>query len=206
METVANKKSLDLNIDLTQELLESPLKSVLDEVSSVNIPCDDPIFMMEALKACEYKNIALGALLKIDEEKEIEPQVIYQVGALSSFVEAFGFQIEHVRTLDSTFNAKIADAVKKINKWLIYYVPASEAVKELEQESEIRVVQEIRLGKNTEESLKRVKNIIDTTENPIESIHFDMNMSNLQELLTEISKFVQKQPSNYNKVESSGWV
>lgn len=214
--------NIDYNIDLTKEVLES---EVLEFVSSVNIPCllkDIKASEIEsALEVCSTKKVAIGALVGFDTDEEVsgeelEAILVYQIGALQVLAHSRGYEIEHVRPFGALYKKAneeyetaltIARAMKRVNKWLIYYGGNNEITQRIKEEAEIRTVSEIQLGKNIEESIKRLKNMLETpSANSVESVHFDMSMPNIMELLKESQKAVNIQPANYNKVEASGWL
>ena len=168
-------KNIDFNCDLAQSFgvyKNSSEFGLLDYVSSVNISCGfhagDPLTIKNALLAAKERNVVVGAHIGFDDiqgfgyrtmdldEDEIEALVIYQVGALMSFVKSFNMEIEHVRphgamykqaAEDFTFASAIAKAVKKCSQWLVYYGAAGDVTSKVGEYVNLPIAQEIHLEK-----------------------------------------------------------
>lgn len=140
--------SVDLNCDLGESFGNYVIgndEKVLDYVTSVNIACGfhagDPVVMERTVKMAIEKGIAIGAHpgypdlmgfgrrnISISNE-EARAYMIYQIGALKTFVESYGGRLQHVKPHGALYNtaakdyklAKIlAEAVYDIDKDLIF--------------------------------------------------------------------------------------
>lgn len=253
-------KKIDFNSDLAQGfgVFKNEVEyELLDYISSVNISCGfhagDPVTIKNALTACKDKNIAIGAHIgfcdlqgfgyrpmELDSD-EIEAVVLYQIGAIASFAKTYNLNIEHVRphgamykmaaeNLD--FSTAIANAIKKFDKWLVYYGAAGETLKKVSEETGIVVAHEIHVDKPYNEngiilwdekepvsidaSLNRIRTILHSSQMKTSSgffapvncdtIHFNSKNQNSLELIKRASELITPTPCNYNKVEASGWV
>lgn len=167
--------SIDFNCDLAQSFgvyKNEREFDLLDYVSSVNIStgfhAGDPIAIKNALLRVKEKNLVIGAHIGFNDiqgfgsramnlsEEEIEALVVYQVGALMSFAQAFGLEVEHVRphgamyqlaSENFTFSCAIAKAVKKCSKWLTYIGAAGDVISKVGEFVKLPVAQEIKLNK-----------------------------------------------------------
>ena len=255
-----NVKNIDFNCDLGQSFgvyKNEKEYELLKYVSSVNISCGfhagDPLTIREALLQAKEHNVAVGAHIGFDDiqgfglknmdltSEEIEALVIYQIGAISSFAKAYGIEIEHVRphgamykraAYDYEFSLAIANAIKKFDKWLIYYGAASETLEKVAQDSDIRVAHEIQLNQiynedgsidytskpvgNIDFSINRLNNLLrySTVRNKegrftnvkYDTIHFSMNTENALDIVQRAHEIISPVPANYKKVAISGWV
>lgn len=167
--------SIDFNCDLAQSFgvykNENEL-DLLDYVSSVNIAtgfhAGDPVAIKNALLKAKDKNVVIGAHIGFNDiqgfgsrvvnlsEEEIEAIVIYQVGALMSFAQAFGLEVEHVRphgamyqlaSENFTFSCAIAKAVKKCSKWLTYVGASGDIISKVGEFVKLPIAQEVKLNK-----------------------------------------------------------
>lgn len=251
---------LDFNADLAQgfgRFTNEREYEMLDYVSSVNIACGfhsgDAVSIRKALLACKDKNVAIGAHIGFDDlqgfglrameltDEELEALVIYQVGAIASFASSYGLELEHVRphgamyrlaAKDFEFSLKIANAIAKFDKWLIYYGAGTEVLTQVSEAAQIRVAHEFCLDKvynsdatidyeandivNTSYSVNRLKRLIDIQEiennqhgkTPVvvDSIHFNSSASNALELVKQAHEIISPVPVNYNRVHGSGWL
>lgn len=222
-----NKKNIDFNCDLAQIGANEEDKAfeLLDYVSSVNIACGlesgCPLSMKKAIEKCKFKNKVIGALIGLPEsaerplelsEEEIEAIVLYQLGAISAFAKAYSLNVEHVRphgemyklafeNLD--FSEKIAKAVKKFNKWLVYYGAMGEILNQTAQNINIRTASEFVI--ENEESLIALKNMIEQNNLP-DTLHFSSKTDDVIGLIKKTSEIVSARPVNFNKAAPSGWV
>ncbi len=253
-------RNVDFNCDLAQSYgiyKNGEEYELLPYVSSVNISCGfhagDPLTMREALlKAKEY-NVAIGAHIGFDDIQgfglknmdlkpdEIEAIVIYQIGALNALVKSYGLELEYVRphgamykraATDFEFSLAIAKAIKKFDKWLIYYGATGEILDQVSQEAEIRVAHEIQLNRiynedasidyssssvgNVDFAFNRLNNLLrhssirnnegSLSEVKFDTIHFSTTSKNILEIIKKANEIITPVPVNYKKAVVSGWV
>lgn len=149
---------VDLNCDMGESFGAYTMghdEDILDFVTSANIACGfhagDPATMRKTVKMALEKNVGIGAHPGLQDlvgfgrrNIQISPQeaydlTVYQIGALSGFVQAEGGRLQHVKAHGAFYNmaAKdaalaeaIAEAVYKINPELILFgLSGSELVK-----------------------------------------------------------------------------
>ena len=255
-----NNKNIDFNCDLAQSFgvyKNEKEYELLKYVSSVNISCGfhagDPLTIREALLRAKEYNVAVGAHIGFDDiqgfglknmdlqPEEIEALVIYQIGAISSFAKSYGLEIEHVRphgamyrraAQDFEFSLAIANAIKKFDKWLVYYGATGEVLERVSQESDIRVAHEIQLNQiynedatidysskivsNVDFSLNRLNNLLRYstlrnkegrfTDVKYDTVHFSASCENVIEVVQRANEIISPVPVNYKKAVVSGWV
>lgn len=229
------------------------LKYMSSAAISCGFHCADPIKIKRAFELCKENNVAIGAHIAFPDiqgfgnrqmnlsPEEIEAIVIYQLGAIQSFAKANNTEIEFVRTHgamwemaanDVEFSISIANAIKKVSEWLVYYGAAGEAISQVEAETNIRTAKEILLTQNynknmsldkdctyifsVEKALNRLRKLlisseISTSEREyikveFDSIHFSTDKDNSIELAKGAYSVIKPKPVNYNKVVTSGWV
>jgi len=251
---------VDYNCDLAQSygIFENNKEAgVLKNMSSAAISCGfhsaDPVKIKKAINYCKENRITVGAHISFPDIQgfgnrkmsldadEIEAIVIYQLGALQSFAKSYNTEIEFVRphgamwdlaASDFEFSKNIANAIKKVSEWLIYYGAASQTLEEVEAETNIRTASEIILTQNysadliidkestyvlsTEKSLNRLRKLLISSEIAcvdreyrkikFDTIHFSTTRDDSVELAKEAHKIMCPKPVNYNKVVTSGWV
>lgn len=161
----------DFNCDCAQEYgvykNEKELE-IAKYVSSINIAAGfhagDPLSIKRALEFAKENNVSIGAHIGYQDiqgfgsrkvelnDEELETTVIYQISAISSFANAMGLEIEHVRLhgamkneLNSNidFAKKVAQAIKKLNPWLNLYINNPEFKEILEKETGIKCAFEV---------------------------------------------------------------
>ncbi len=257
---IYNILDIDYNCNLAQTygIYENENeKKVLEYMSSAAISCGfhsaDPLKIKRAFELCKEKNIAIGAHISFPDiqgfgnrpmtlsQEEIEAIVIYQLGAIQSFAKANNTEIEFVKphgamwemaTKDVEFSKNIANSIKKISEWLVYYGAAGQNIEQVEAETNIRTAKELILSKNynkdlsfdkectyiysTEKMLNRLRKLlisseIETSQREyvkvnFDSIHFPSDKENSVELAKAAYEIMAPKPVNYNKVVSSGWV
>lgn len=221
-----NRFNLDFNCDIGHEDIVDNEKAIqlLECVSSVNIACGlhsgSPLLIKKAIENCKFKNKVIGALIGLPASvtdplsltfEEVEAIVLYQLGAISAFAQAYSLNIEHVRThgimydfaaKDKDFALSIARAVKKYNEWFVYYGAATEVLDVVASELNINIAREF-IVKNRD-SLVELKDKIENRV--IDTVHFSTNTGDVLELLNEAKNLVSPTPVNYNCVVDSGWV
>ena len=253
-------KHIDFNIDAAQGFgiyKNNTETELLDYVSSVNISCGfhagDPLLIKEYLLKCKEKNLTIGAHIGFNDisglgyrpmelsDEEIEASVIYQTGALISFAKSYGLVIDHVRPHGAMykmaaenlkFSAAIANALKKIDKWLVYVCCDNEIANQVEAETNVTVCREFFINKNykqdftidwdnkhqvnEDDALNRIRTILFSSQIKLgngtfmpvncNTIHFDTKAENIKNLLKKANELITPTPYNYNKAELSGWV
>ena len=257
---MANNKNLDFNCDLAQSFgvyKNEGEYNLLPYVSSVNISCGfhagDPLTIREALlKAKEY-NVSVGAHIGFDDiqgfglknmdlqPEEIEAIVLYQIGAINALAKACNVELEFVRphgamykraATDFEFSLAIAKAIKKFDKWLLYYGATSETLDKVSAEADIKIAHEIQLNRiynengtidyssssvsNVDFAANRLNNIIrnssirnkegSLTEVKCDTIHFSSTSNNIIEIVKKANEIIKPVPVSYNKAAASGWV
>lgn len=140
---------VDLNCDMGESFGVYKLgrdEEILDYVSSANIACGfhagDPATMRKTVRLALEKDVAIGAHPGFQDlpgfgrrnlqlsAQEIYEIVVYQIGALSAFVNAEGGILQHVKAhgalynmaaRDAVYAGAIAEAVYDVNPALILY-------------------------------------------------------------------------------------
>ena len=253
-------KNIDFNCDLAQSYgiyKNNNESEILKYVSSVNISCGfhagDPLTIKESLLKAKDNNLSIGAHIGFNDiqgfgyrpvelkEDELEALVIYQLGALISYAKALNLEIEHVRPHGAMYKmvgqnfdtAKtIANAIKKCSEWLIFYMPAGEIAYKTEEETNIKVAQEIMLEKtynpdltidyreddntNNYDLVKIFQHLIHTSQIrnnvggyssvDVKTIHFSNKYQNSIDLIKQVRDTLSPTPVNYNDAKISGWV
>lgn len=257
---VYNILDVDYNCDLAQtygifenENEAKVLKYMSSAAISCGFHCADPIKIKRAFELCKEYNVAIGANIAFPDiqgfgnrqmslsQEEIEAIVIYQLGAIQSFAKANNTEIEFVRphgamwemaSNNLEFSVNIANAIKKVSEWLVYYGASGETIKTVEAETNIRTAKEIILTQNynkdlsldknctyifsTEKALNRLRKMLISSEIAtsereyikvyFDTIHFLTTDENSVELAKGAKSVLSPKPVNYNKVVTSGWV
>lgn len=141
--------SIDLNCDMGESFGAWTIgndAALMDYVSSVNIACGfhagDASVIRKTVETALTKGVKIGAHPSYPDlqgfgrremkmsPREIFDLVLYQVSALKGIAEAFGARLNHVKPHGALYNTAakspeiagaIAEAVKKIDKDLIFY-------------------------------------------------------------------------------------
>ena len=257
---VYNILDVDYNCDLAQsygvfenENENRVLKYMSSAAISCGFHCADPLKIKKAFELCKENNVAIGANISFPDiqgfgnrpmtlsQEEVEAIVIYQLGAIQSFAKTYNTEIEFVRphgamwemaARDLEFSKNIANAIKKVSEWLVYYGAAGETIKQVEADTNIRTASELILTQNynkdlsfdknctyifsTEKALNRLRKLlisseISTSEREyikvdFDTIHFSTDKENSIELAKSAKDIMAPKPVNYNKVVASGWV
>lgn len=156
----------DFNSDAAQEYgiykNEKELE-IAQFMSSINISAGfhagDPLSIKKALLFAKENNLAIGAHIGYSDiqgfgsrkvelnDEEIETTILYQIGAVSSFANAMGLEIEHVRlhgamknelNTNIEFAKRAALAIKKFNPWLSLFINNPQTKEILEKEIGIK--------------------------------------------------------------------
>lgn len=149
---------VDLNCDMGESFGVYRMgndEAILDYITSANIACGfhagDPATMRKTVQLALEKNVGIGAHPGLQDlvgfgrrNISLSPQeaydlVVYQIGALSGFVQAEGGKMQHVKAHGALYNMAaqnaglseaIAEAVYKIDPALILFgLSGSELVK-----------------------------------------------------------------------------
>lgn len=140
-------KSLDIVSDLGEGFGSYQIAdddSLLQIVSSANIACGfhagDPRTMASTVQKCIANNVAIGAHPSFPDRVgfgrrgmdlsalEVETDMLYQIGALNGFAQAFGTKLQHVTphgklgnyvVEDSKYANAVAEAIAKFDDSLI---------------------------------------------------------------------------------------
>ena len=207
----------DFNCDCAQEYgvykNEKELE-IAKYVSSINIAAGfhsgDPLSIKRALEFAKENDVSIGAHIGYQDiqgfgsrkvelnDEELETTVIYQISAISSFANAMGLEIEHVRLhgamkneLNSNidFAKKVANAVKKLNPWLNLYINNAEFKEILEKETGIKCALEVNF-----QDWGTIRQIRELEVKP-DTIHFcDV------ESAMKAREVLKPTPVNYNRV------
>lgn len=162
---------VDLNCDLGESFGNYVIgndEKILDYVTSVNIACGfhagDPVVMENTVKKALEKGVAIGAhpgypdlmgfgrrSMNISLE-EARAYIIYQVGALKTFVEAYGGKLQHVKPHGALYNAAskdynlaraLAEAVYDIDSELIFMGLSNSIMTKAAEDVGLRVAHEV---------------------------------------------------------------
>ena len=207
----------DYNCDLAQEFgvyrNEEGL-SIAAFMSSVNISAGfhagDALSIKKALEFARDNSLAIGAHIGFPDiagfgnrkmeltDEELEAIVLYQVGAISSYAQSIGLEIEHVRchgamyemlNSDIEFAKRVALAVKKINPWLVLVVGNYETKKVLETDIDINCAYEETFKENSS-----IREFREGMHKP-DTLHFTS-----LECAKRAYQAKKPSPLNYNKV------
>lgn len=252
--------NIDFNCDLAQSwgvYKNNDEEKLLDYVSSVNISAGlhagEPLSIRKALLKAKEKNLAIGAHIGFPdiqgfgnremklEDEELEAIIVYQLGAIKTFAKAYNLEIEHVRPHgamykkaieDFDFSLKIAKAIKKVDKWLIYYGGVCENLDRVESEANIRVAREIVLnmpfdidGKmildkteitNIDFCIQRLEKLLKNSDVKtidgsyvnvkFDTIHFNSKSNISLELAKRANAIIKPHAVNYNNAIETGWI
>lgn len=150
---MAPQFKVDLNCDLGESFGAYNMgndEEVLQYVTSANIACGfhagDPSVMKKTVKLALERNVAIGAHPGLPDlvgfgrrnmavsPEEAFDMVVYQIGALSAFVQAEGGNLHHVKPHGALYNMAsiskelseaIAEAVYKVNPSVALYALAN---------------------------------------------------------------------------------
>ncbi len=123
-------RSVDINCDLGESFGHYQLGedgAMMPSITSANIACGfhagDPLVMQATVDLCIEEGVAVGAHPGYPDlwgfgrrplacsPQEIQAYVLYQLGALSSFVRARGGRLQHVKAHGALYNAAARDEV-----------------------------------------------------------------------------------------------
>lgn len=207
----------DYNCDLAQEFGVYRNEEGLDiakYMSSVNISAGfhagDALSIKKALEFARDNSLAIGAHIGFPDiagfgnrkmelsDEELEAVVVYQIGAIASYAQSMGLEIEHVRchgamyemlNLDIEFAKRVAHAIKRVNPWLALIVGNYETKEILESEVEINCAYEETFGEKSS-----IREFRESTHKP-DTLHFTS-----LECAMRAHQAKKPTPFNYNKV------
>lgn len=162
---------VDLNSDLGESFGSYIIGNdeyVLDYITSANIACgfhaSDPAVMEKTVKQALEKGVALGAhpgfpdlmgfgRREIDiSHEEARAYMIYQIGALNGFVNAYGGKLQHVKPHGALYNAAatdyalartLAEAIYAVDSDLIFVGLAGSAMVRAGKDVGLRTASEV---------------------------------------------------------------
>ncbi|AKQ45170.1 LamB/YcsF family protein [Rufibacter radiotolerans] len=163
--------TVDLNCDLGESFGAYQLghdEAILPYVTSANIACGfhagDPSVMKKTVRLALAQNVAIGAHPGFPDlvgfgrrdmavsPEEVYDMVVYQIGALTAFVQAEGSQLHHVKPHGALYNMAavnpglaeaIAEAIYKVQPSSILYGLAGSELIHAGQRIGLRVAQEV---------------------------------------------------------------
>ncbi|SHJ71417.1 LamB/YcsF family protein [Paramaledivibacter caminithermalis] len=162
---------VDLNCDLGEGFGNYKIgndEKILDYVTSVNIACGfhagDPVVMERTVKMAVDKGVAIGAhpgypdLMGFGRRnmnislEEARAYMIYQIGALKSFVETYGGKLQHVKPHGALYNTAakdyelaraLAEAIYDVDKNLIFMGLANSEMIKAAKDIGLKVANEV---------------------------------------------------------------
>src|SRR5437868_1862202 len=162
---------LDLNCDMGESFGAYTMGNdiaILDYVNSANIACGfhagDPSTIHKTVKAALDKGVAVGAHPGLPDlqgfgrrsmavtSAEAYDMVIYQIGAVAAFAQAFGGRLTHVKAHGAlyTMAAKdrrladaIANATRDFDKQLVFFGLAGSTMIEAAEQAGLRAASEV---------------------------------------------------------------
>lgn len=166
---------IDFNADAAQSFgvfQNESEQDIISKVSSVNISCGfhagDPMTIKETLFCCKKHHLAIGAHVGYQDiagfgyrpmdltDEEVEATILYQIGAVATFAEAYSLSVEHVRlhgamyaraAKDYEFALLVAKVVQKWDKWAVLYLPCGEIAEKVEAETNLHIAKEMFINK-----------------------------------------------------------
>ena len=166
-----SKHRVDLNCDMGESFGVYDLgmdQEVIKYISSANIACGfhagDPHVMDHTVELAAEGDVCVGAhpgykdLIGFGRRKiEMAPQkvkdiMVYQIGALTAFAWSHGLKLQHVKPHGALYNmasndyelAKaIVEAIKEVNKELIFVAPGGSEMYKAAREVGLRAASEV---------------------------------------------------------------
>lgn len=225
-------KVIDFNCDAAQGFgvfNNNAEEQIFDFVSSVNIStgfhAGDPMSIKKSITEAKKRHLALGVHIGFDDmqgfgnrpmnlsEDELEALVVYQVGALISFANAYNVDIEYVRphgamyrlaSENFTYSCSIAKAIKKCSQWLTYYGAAGDTLAKTGEYVKIRVAHELKLNKVYNENgtvdwssadIMDTPKMINRLHNLIKTSKIDNNSNGMTSLTVDTIHFPTSTPN-----------
>jgi UPF0271 protein len=170
------KRYIDLNTDFGQSrdraFFEDEESSLLNYVSSVNIPCcvhdGHPRDVMQSIVKAKAFNCSIGAHIGLPDpahhgyepmavsDEDLAAWLYVQLGAFRAMLQAHSLEIEHVRPhgalygyflTDETKARVVAETLYKMNPWAILVAPVGPITASIQNKVGLRVAPEVYLGK-----------------------------------------------------------
>lgn len=163
--------TINLNADLGESFGAWTMgddAALLQVIGSANIACGfhagDPVVMRETVRLALAHGVSLGAHPAFPDlqgfgrrvmqlsPKELEANILYQVGALQAMAAAEGGRVSHVKPhgalnnmacADEAMAATVARAVKALDRDLILLAPALSALERAGEAAGLRVAREV---------------------------------------------------------------
>ncbi len=195
----------DFNCNLTENFNQEV--ETAKYTSSINIAAglfkSSPASVKTAVDFALENEKALGVLIGWDEKipflnENIEAYIVYQVGAISAYTQAFGLELENVRlegamAIELNKNAEFAKnvmlAIQKISPWLTLILNNWEIKEILENELSAKCALEVEFDdKSSIRELREMEHIPET-------IHFTT-----AENVKRAYNVIKPAPINYTRV------
>lgn len=170
------KPLFDLNTDFGQledaEYFKEPEKSLLEYVTSVNIPCcvheGDPKTIIEKIKFAKAQQLVVGAHIGYPDPKnkgyqslnldtdELKAWVLVQLGAFYAFCKTIPVDFLHIRphgalyldmARDENVALAVAQAIHRFDPWLTLVMPISPTIQKVQDQLNLQIAQELYVGK-----------------------------------------------------------
>lgn len=170
------KRHIDLNtnfgLTLERSLFEGRNISLLDQVSSVNIPCcvhdGHPVQVYQDIQVAKSHHCSIGGLIGYPDPKnfgnqtlslepaELNAWIQVQLGTFRALCQANRIEMGHIRPYGALYKdfvenpqlaVQVAKAIKEVDPWLILVVPLGPAPAAIEAEVGLPVAKELYLGK-----------------------------------------------------------
>ncbi len=164
--------AVDINSDMGESFGQYVMgddEAMLNIVSSANVACGfhagDPIVMAKTVRSAKSRGIDLGAhpsfmdlwgfgrrMITGDSPKDIEEQVIYQIGALQAMATAYGHKVTHVKThgalgnmafVNAELSAAVVNAIQAVDKDLILVTSPNNETSKAADRAGLRYAREI---------------------------------------------------------------
>jgi UPF0271 protein len=245
---------VNLAVTLSDKGISDELTPLLPYVSSISIPCGvhagHPLAIKNAVAYAKANQLAIGAEValppNVDEMSDDAWQawVLVQLGALRAMAHAAGGELQFVRpdaVLYDEYFAKhqprllgVAKAMASLNQWLMLVGPFGPVLDELAEQTAVRTVGEVHIGKrykdngipllNDAERFLHGKAMVEQLHQLIKSgtlttqsgktitpnapsIHIDPNIANAEQTLKNIHERLQHAvPMPIAVAAPSGWV
>lgn len=191
-----SKKKIDLNCDMGESFGNYKMgndEEIMKYISSANIACGfhagDPMVLANTVRLAKDNAVAIGAhpgypdLLGFGRRKmditpdEAKNYIIYQIGALKTFVECEGLKLQHVwlhgalslvAAKDELIARAIIEGIKKVDPELIFVhrpgLKSYEIAKELRMKVAISIGVDTEYGPDGMAVMQRKKKHTDPTE------------------------------------------
>jgi UPF0271 protein len=173
--------AVDLNSDMGESFGVYTLgndEAMLDIVSSANVACGfhagDPLVMHKTVSLAKARGVNVGAhpsFLDLwgfgrrpilgESPRDIEKQIVYQIGALQAIAHHAGHRVTHVKTHGSLGNlaavtpdlaAAVAGAIKALDESLIFVVMPGTETERAGEAAGLRLAREVYADRTYDDS------------------------------------------------------